>query len=571
MKDTTADQKTFLPSGYSRIALRFPDPFRFLARMLHSEFLRHGVQTVPEAEAEYILNIRTDVMLPPETFTIEKTAEGLEISGHGLSELAAGAGSFLHESRYRNGKLFPADRTGTISLQKPFRCIYFATHFYNFYHVAPLNEIRDYIANLALWGFNTLALWYDLHHFHDIDCTESITFRKRLLTIAGYAREAGMKIFCLTVSNEAFANSPESLRARKENGQRGGWYDSQICPSCPGGLDYLKKQFDEVCRKFIVPLNPEYISFWPYDQGGCGCEECHPWGGNGFLKTYEALRSIANRYIPQTKWNLSFWFCQEDEWNLALEKITENPHYCDYIMEENPVFKRKQQIVPQIGFPEISMNHLPWGGYGAAPQPERFQKEWNARKDIVCGGYVYSEGIFEDLNKVIFSQFYCFDRLAKDTVKIYAEYEFGETAAENVCRLIDSLEKNHELPKNPYPYKDKTAEEMDSLLQTALPLQNFPDAETACSLAEHIHSHLPEEIRNSWRWRILNIRAKLDRDFRQHGGLPSPECDSLFAELMEIYHAENALDYYLKPVVSNRFRKTTESAKANMHSEERNN
>jgi hypothetical protein len=63
--------------------------------------------------------------------------------------------------------------------------------------------------------------------------------------------------------------------------------------------------------------------------------------------------------------------------------------------------------LPLVGFPEISMEGMyPWGGFGANPQPARFQKDWNRVKNRVQGGFPYSEGTFEDLDKAIFAQFY---------------------------------------------------------------------------------------------------------------------------------------------------------------------
>ena len=60
-----------------------------------------------------------------------------------------------------------------------------------------------------------------------------------------------------------------------------------------------------------------------------------------------------------------------------------------------------------VGFPDISMDGMePWGGFGANPMPHCINDEWNARKNILAGGWPYSEGIYEDMDKVFFSQFY---------------------------------------------------------------------------------------------------------------------------------------------------------------------
>ena len=55
-----------------------------------------------------------------------------------------------------------------------------------------------------------------------------------------------------------------------------------------------------------------------------------------------------------------------------------------------------------MNFFEISMvGAVPWGGYGANPYPSLLQKIWEKIKGVTGGGYPYSEGIFDDINKII--------------------------------------------------------------------------------------------------------------------------------------------------------------------------
>ena len=62
-------------------------------------------------------------------------------------------------------------------------------------------------------------------------------------------------------------------------------------------------------------------------------------------------------------------------------------------------------------------NTFPWGGFGATPLTAHSQGQWNAAKGISSGGLPYSEGIYEDLTKVVHSQFYWNDRPAAETVR----------------------------------------------------------------------------------------------------------------------------------------------------------
>jgi hypothetical protein len=58
-----------------------------------------------------------------------------------------------------------------------------------------------------------------------------------------------------------------------------------------------------------------------------------------------------------------------------------------------------------------------------ASSERRFETAWNAVKDKEAGGYPYSEGIFEDINKVVWAQLYWNPaRPVADTLKEYIAY-----------------------------------------------------------------------------------------------------------------------------------------------------
>ena len=86
--------------------------------------------------------------------------------------------------------------------------------------------------------------------------------------------------------------------------------------------------------------------------------------------------------------------------------------WADFLMvdahREYPRYPLEHALIkPIVNFPEISMWGLkPWGGYGANPLPERFQRIWNDSKHILDGGLPYSEGIYEDISKIQFAGYY---------------------------------------------------------------------------------------------------------------------------------------------------------------------
>ena len=193
-------------------------------------------------------------------------------------------------------------------------------------------------------------------------------------------------------------------------------------------------------------LQPEYVCIWPYDQGGCGCDQCRPWGANGFLKCAENVAGLARKKLPGVRIILSTWMFDTNEWQGLKRAFSPKPDWVDVILTESAGFAREGITgMPTVGFPEISMEGMfPWGGFGANPQPQRFQAAWNAVKDKEAGGYPYSEGIFEDINKVIWAQLYWNSATpVADTLNEYIAYEYSPAVVDEVRKVIATLEQNH--------------------------------------------------------------------------------------------------------------------------------
>ena len=84
---------------------------------------------------------------------------GAQISANNLCTLYAGLGRFLISSSFDFcGGFEPAALPISHEQKCRIRGMYLATHFYNFWHIAPMDEVRPYIEDLALWGCNSLML-----------------------------------------------------------------------------------------------------------------------------------------------------------------------------------------------------------------------------------------------------------------------------------------------------------------------------------------------------------------------------------------------------------------------------
>lgn len=502
---------------------------------------RCGTDVVFDDGKDVAIITRIDPALHVDGFTIASgDSNEIIIAGSNIRAVYFGLGKLLRTSTISPGKFIPGKWRGTSIPDTPFRGVYLATHFFNFYHVAPIKAIQDYIEDLALWGFNTIVVWYDMHHFNGIADPGAKPFIDRLRDILARVKGLGLQAGLTTIANEGYANSPPSLRADQtfpgSKHVRGG-YGVELCPSKPGALELIDTWFEEQFAAFEA-VDPDVVMIWPYDQGGCGCPGCKPWGANGFLRAAERVANIARRHFPGARIILSTWLfdspLNEGEWAGLNAKFSSRPGWVDYILADShdafPAHPLEHGVpggLPLLNFPEISMWGMsPWGGYGANPLPARFQAFWDRIKDRVSGGLLYSEGLYEDLNKAIWAQFYWSRaRTAVDTLREYVAYEFPGCNVDDVVKAIHVLEQNHR-GFTVKRWRKRPAGDAGSKLAA----RAFVDASQV----------LPQHVTRSWRWRVLFHRAMLDvQRFRGH---PYPNNIVWLAldELVEIYHAGRA-------------------------------
>ena len=492
-----------------------------------------------------------------ESFRIEhQEGEKTVITASEPQGILFGLGKFLHTASLSSDGLARGTWQGLSVPEKPFRMIYFATHFHNFYHDSPIEKVTAYIEELVLWGYNSLSIWFDMHHFSGINDPEAQRMLDRLSLLLRAGKSVGMKTMITVLGNEGYHSTPEALRLTtplqiKLRGQ----YGVEICPSQPGGPELILKQVEEELDEFKKRgVSLDYFSVWPYDQGGCGCSRCTPWGSNGYLKMTKLLAALAARKLPQAKIVQSTWLFDvvedEGEWaGLAAAYKKEKPPV-DYIMADShesfPKYLMSNPVpgnLPLLNFPEISMwESFPWGGFGANPLPDRFQKLWNTVSDKVAGGYPYSEGLFEDINKVIYSQFYWSSRkTALESAREYVSYEFSALHADKIMEAIVILEKNHGLRS----YREKG--EKDQPTRFRIPKEDH-GAKKAFTLLTEVDSELPKRTKSSWRWRILLLRSMFDHELRLSNGISNAKTLAGFKELGEIYFAQRAEDAVRPPL-----------------------
>ncbi|MDD5678666.1 MAG: hypothetical protein PHW60_11880 [Kiritimatiellae bacterium] len=483
--------------------------------------------------------LEMDPQIGREAFRIADGASGaIRIIGGDERGLLYGAGKFLRACRLGEGGLEPCAWRGVSAPEKPFRCIYFATHFHNWYQEAPVEKVERYVEELALWGYNCVSVWFDMHHYTGIDDPAARDMLERLHRIFQAANAVGLGASLCCLANEAYAGSPEALRADWTAGHDGythnlSHYHVELCPNKPGATALMLKWREEMLAAF-ADIRLDYLVIWPYDQGGCTCSRCKPWGANGYLKMAKLIARLGRRCFPNAKIVFSTWcfdLSTRGEWAGLARAFRKRPDWVDYIMADGhtnfPEFPLKNGIpggLPLVGFPEISMfGAFPWGGFGANPFPARLQRYWDKVGSAMAGGAPYSEGIFEDLNKVVCACLYWGNISAAEAVREYIAYEFSPEVATPVMEAIRILEET--LPRTTQGYHH---------------IEKQEGVEIAYALIRKVDARLPPRIRSGWRWRILFLRATIDRELLKNKGVISDAGRAVLGELVAIYHAQNA-------------------------------
>ncbi len=467
----------------------------------------------------------------------EAGADGqLVVLGQSPSGVMAGVGRLLRLMRYGPGSLAVPAVTVTDAPRLPVRGIYFATHFGNFYHVAPLEEVDRVIEDFALWGGNSLSVWFDMHHFRDFSDPAAQKHLARLKHFGETAKSLGLHFGLTMIANEGYGDSPKELR---EQGAPAG-YGCEICPSKPEGLALIGK-----CQAEVIDAFPQvdFVWTWPYDQGACWCDQCKPWGGNGFLRASEQLARLYHERFPQGQVWVSTWLFESfpgagDEYGGLFRAMREGrATWCTGILAgtHGDVIPPKldtrpaPERFPLTCFPEISMYQMgPWGGCGANPLPGFCTHLAENMRGKIVGGWPYSEGIYEDLNKWFWVQtFWQPGRATDDILAEYASYYLSPDVVPDAVRLFHLLEATH--------------------ARNGWHVRNLAQAEEAWSVAQSVDARLPAWAKTSWRWRLICVRAQIDHVLKTQGAASAEgqaALKPLADEIIRIYHAD---DTFIRP------------------------
>ena len=520
---------------------------------MHEKLLRERISqriTAEFCDGGLTIELAVDESLgKKESYSISKVADGYLIKGSDELGLYYGIGKLLRAAKWREDGFEAYATDGVISPACDYRAIFYSMHFFNWYHVAPIEEQESYLCDLLLWGYNTIHCTLPRVNIYDLEDEIFKKAMKNVRRIFALAKSIGMKTSLSLGSNQGMKGTPHEYDAEMSfDLELRGNLGRNLCISKPGVLDYLRGIWrDEL--NMLSDIGLDYVTCWPYDEGGCGCEKCRPWGANGYLNMCRAARDTAREIFPNIEVVVGTWAFDapndEGEYEGLYRRLKGDMAWIDYLMVDAhgdfPRYPLEHEVIrPIVNFPEISMWGLaPWGGFGANPLPERFQRIWDSSKHIISGGLPYSEGISEDISKIQWIGYY-FDpeKHYSEILAEYIRYEYGEDLVDEALELMRLIEINHtHIGNGEYPELDV--------------------AERALAIAESINARLSERAKTSWRWRILYIRARLDakryaalladtsddpkklKRFTFYSGdllLEDAEAQDMFLELQKYYH-----------------------------------
>jgi len=453
-----------------------------------------------------ILDINSDLG-PIESYIIEGEKNEWKITGTDGLGLFYGIGKLLHSAKWTAEVFEPVATDGLVSPACSFRATYYTVHFHNWYHEAPVEELVRYTEEVLLYGYNAIFCILPVINLNNFEEDAFYMFRDKTRTIYKIAKDLGMKVGTIINANQGLKTTPDKFLAdpscyKDRTGNNG----KNICPEIDGALDYLRSLWVKILEQY-TDIGLDYVMTWPYDEGGCGCPKCYPWGGNGFPKASNEVHKEVIKLYPDAKFILATWYFDEvyveprpiGEYEGLYEHLRTDMSYVDYIMVDShnmyPRYPLEHDIVkPIINFPEISMYGLKsWGGRGAMPLPKRFQRIWDSSKRVLDGGMPYSEGMYEDVSKVQFAGYYWDpDKNYREILGEYIAYEFSDKVVDEVLEIMELIEKNHVLVRE----------------------GNEPDWDAALraeKLAEEVNAKLCPRAKTAWRWRLMYIRARIDR------------------------------------------------------------
>lgn len=491
------------------------------------------------------ITFRMDESLPEEHASISVSGDSADICGGRFRALVAGAGMLLRAIRYHEKEFGLESCCLSFTPEATLRQTYFARHFHNWYHMASNEEVARYVEDLALWGINSIhnLILPVINYDDDFETNpEALLCISNFKAIARIVKRLDMIMSACIFANQSFKNTPKEFYAVPNTDPLRGNNGVNVCPAKPGASEYLFSNARKILE-LVKDVPIDLFRFFPFDEGGCECEKCSPWGGRGYPQLIGKMKDVILEYFPEAKFIVATWVFHEDDWELFYKYMESHP-WIDIVMADShgefPRFPLEHPLphnTPLVTFPEISMwRRGPWGGYGANPLPGRFEHLFRTVQGHVSGFILYSEGLFEDINKIIVEEFYRDNSTtAGHTMHSYAAYELPGTDPSDFAELCRILEENHPIDSMGHFFAHAAPSEIGLFAERA---------HKALELARKMDSEILPSMRNCWRWRLFMLRAVIDFECFSQRSMKTPAVEAAFQELIDMYYAGKSADSY---------------------------
>jgi hypothetical protein len=163
------------------------------------------------------------------------------------------------------------------------------------------------------------------------------------------------------------------------------------------------------------------------------------------------------------------------------------------------------------------------------------QSLWDAAGTHLIGGFPYSEGIFEDMNKAICAQLYWQPgKPTSQAVREYVAFEYSPDVVDEVSAAVEILERS-------LPRSWQNADGVPRFV-----VKDPSGVDQAWRLVQAADRKLTPYARGSWRWRLLHLRALIDHELLHNDFAVSEAGEAALQELTAMYHAQRAA-YTISP------------------------
>jgi hypothetical protein len=312
-----------------------------------------------------------------------------------------------------------------------------------------------YLEDLALAGASGYGDWFDTNDMPDPYNPQSVYNQSMMLwrrkkEWLTYSQQLGLDNILIVTPNVGFVDQmlPEwmGVRNRKLHVQ-----GQVLCPSNPEAREVMmgnQRNLFEDLQKSNISVSK--IVCFPYDDGGCGCDQCQPYYPVFLALVHDLYRTVQPFY-PKLKVDICGWWTSEEE-SKQLQDFVAGPakewfdnfqFSATYGVFEIPDVSPRLGDIPLGCFLHIAFSNERSDVYmtnGIHTASNRIKSVIRSFAERQCQGFMsYNESFADHYNAFFASQLgWDPDRDARQTTKFYCSLILG-ARGKALDALVDVL------------------------------------------------------------------------------------------------------------------------------------